>query len=145
MLLFSVAATLTGPWFLLLAAIGPRLHWLMQEFLSSHIDNSEPEIDGHYILSGTSSSEFLGYVALVSIGGFLSLSIVASMVLIDRSALPQRARVWALRVSVLSIITMGNLIVWKVASGLLPVFGFVSYFVAIAGLSLGDPRKELVD
>ncbi len=144
-LFVCIASACSGLWaILLLNVIGPNLPASLQTFLTIHIDpHPQPIIIGRYFIGGMDAGEFLGYIALVGIGGSVLLAIFISMKIIDR--VPSRSqRIWLLRFCVVLIIGGGTFLVYSFAHDYWILFGFISYMVGIGFLmNKVDPREEL--
>jgi hypothetical protein len=145
--LICIGGICTGLWaILLLIVIGPNLPPLIQNFLTLHINEySEPIFIGRYLIGGMSSGEFLGYIALISIGGFVLLFILMAMNIISKVQDRSR-RIWLFRFSVVIIVGGGTLLVYFFAKEYWILFGFISYMVSIGFLTNKvDPLEELKD
>ena len=145
MFLVCIASACTGLWaLLLLNVIGPNLPSSLQWFLTLHIDpHSQPIIIGRYYIGGMDAGEFLGYIALVSIGGFIMLTIFIAMKTIAIVSSPTK-RIWIFRFSVITIIGGWTFLVYTFFHEYWILFGFISYMVGIGFLMNNvDPREEL--
>lgn len=78
LLYICTAGVGTGVWaLLLLNGIGPNLPPTFQHLLIMHIDPKDEALRvGPYIIGGMSGGEFLGYIALVSIGSLTIMEVL---------------------------------------------------------------------
>ncbi len=145
---FCSAGVVTGMWaLLLLNIIGPNLPPRLQQLLVIHIDpNSQPRQLGPYLLGGMTGAEFLGYIALVSVGGFSFLLIYIVLHVSSRVSDSRSKRVWALRLLTVAAISSSTLLVYFVAPGYWVLFAFISYLSGIGFIINGDdPLDEMED
>jgi hypothetical protein len=129
----------TGVWaLLLLNVVGPNLPPALQHLLVMHIDpTGEPVRFGRYLVGGMSSGEFLGYIALMSIGSFTVLEVLGVQWLCARARTRQR-RIWLIRFAVVAVVGGSVILVYAFFRPWWVLFGFVSYLAAIGFLISGD-------
>ena len=134
----------TGVWaLLLLNIVGPNLPPALQHLLVMHIDpTGEPVRFGRYLVGGMSSGEFLGYIALISIGSFTVLEVIGVQWLCARAQTRQR-RIWLFRFAVMAVVGSSVILVYALFRPWWVLFAFVSYLAAIGFLtSEDDPLDE---
>jgi hypothetical protein len=143
MLSLAAAATFCGIWSLLLISLAPILPPFIQEFLVLHIDSFvQPTMKGRYGIGGLSGGEFLGYIALISVGGLLMLLLGIAMVGIARTSLSRPQRVWMFRIVAPCIVGLTTWVVYVFASDYWVLFAFCGYFAALACAFAGvDPHE----
>jgi hypothetical protein len=136
----------TGIWSLiLLNVLGPNLPRVVQELLTLHLEpDSQPIVMGRYMIGGMDGGEFLGYIALVSIGGGVAATVMFAMQIAANISESRSKRVWCFRCMVLLIVAGGTFMVYQIAKPFAVLFGFIAYMLSVGFLlDKTDPRDEL--
>ena len=93
-----------------------------------------------------SGGEFLGYIALVAVGGFVLLLVWTTMFVLAKVQ-SEGKRIWLGRILIPGIVALGTWVLYTLGNGFWVLFGFFGYFLGVLPFLFQriDPRQEVQD